>query len=195
MYYRGAAVAIIVYDITRAQTFETLQVLAVVFEVIEGRWLSHTRCDRFAQVWVKELQQYVDNIVIAIVGNKSDLEAQRVRACVPANFPCVGVNALRSSLQEVDAGKAQRYADSIGAIFFETSAKTNSNVFDLFTAISACAAPHFASVCVMMLLALSRVAGHELPEPAEEPEDKGGVDVSTPAKTKPKEGGGCCTIM
>jgi Ras-related protein Rab-22 len=56
MYYRGAAAAIIVYDITRASSFGTLK------------------------AWVRELQQLgPENIVIAVCGNKSDLEDKRVR--------------------------------------------------------------------------------------------------------------------
>ena len=56
MYYRGAAAAIIVYDITKKSTFETLK------------------------GWVKELQSLgPENIVIAVCGNKADLEDKRVR--------------------------------------------------------------------------------------------------------------------
>lgn len=58
MYYRGAAAAIVVYDITRATSFATLK------------------------TWVRELKQLgPEDIVIAIAGNKSDLAPQReVRA-------------------------------------------------------------------------------------------------------------------
>lgn len=57
MYYRGAAAAIIVYDITKASSFNTLK------------------------NWVRELQQLgPENIVIAVCGNKADLEDKRVRA-------------------------------------------------------------------------------------------------------------------
>ncbi len=56
MYYRGAAAAIIVYDITRSNTFKTLK------------------------NWVEELQSKgPKDIAIAIAGNKADLEDQRVR--------------------------------------------------------------------------------------------------------------------
>ena len=91
MYYRGAAAAIIVYDITRAASFQTLK------------------------IWVRELQQLgPENIVIAICGNKSDLEDKR----------------------EVSTAEARAYADEIGALFLETSAKLNKNVQDLFVDIS-----------------------------------------------------------
>lgn len=54
MYYRGAQAAIVVYDITNAETFSR------------------------AKVWVKELQrQAAPNIVIALAGNKADLAAKR----------------------------------------------------------------------------------------------------------------------
>ncbi|XP_039720631.1 ras-related protein Rab-22A isoform X3 [Pteropus medius] len=50
MYYRGSAAAIIVYDITKEETFSTLK------------------------NWVKELRQHgPPNIVVAIAGNKCDL--------------------------------------------------------------------------------------------------------------------------
>ncbi|CAF0916005.1 unnamed protein product [Rotaria sordida] len=54
MYYRGAQAAIVVYDITNADTFSR------------------------AKVWVKELQrQAAPNIVIALAGNKVDLATKR----------------------------------------------------------------------------------------------------------------------
>jgi len=54
MYYRGAAAAIVVYDITSAPSF--------------GR----------AKTWVKELQrQGSQDVVIALAGNKVDREAER----------------------------------------------------------------------------------------------------------------------
>jgi len=91
MYYRGAAAAIVVYDITRKQSLATLK------------------------NWVKELKQLgPDDIVIAIAGNKSDLEGKR----------------------EVPATQAKAYADEIGALFIETSAKEDTNVSDLFISIS-----------------------------------------------------------
>lgn len=91
MYYRGAAAAIIVYEITREQSFQALK---------------H---------WVKELRQFgPPNIILAIAGNKSDLEHQR----------------------QVATEEAKEYADSIDAIFVETSALTAANVSYLFEAIS-----------------------------------------------------------
>lgn len=54
MYYRSALIAIIVYDVTRQQTFDAVS------------------------YWIKELQNNVDgDIVILVCGNKVDLEGQR----------------------------------------------------------------------------------------------------------------------
>ncbi|KAG9144425.1 hypothetical protein Leryth_023017 [Lithospermum erythrorhizon] len=54
LYYRGAAVAVIAYDITSPDTFSK------------------------AQYWVKELQKHGNpDIVMALVGNKADLQEKR----------------------------------------------------------------------------------------------------------------------
>jgi len=91
MYYRGASAAIVVYDITRATSFKTLQ------------------------NWVTELRSLgPENIVIAIAGNKCDLDDKR----------------------EVEKETARTYAEEINAIFVETSAKTGNNVQEMFTNIS-----------------------------------------------------------
>ena len=53
-YYRGAVGALLVYDITKHETFEN------------------------TQNWLKELRQHADaNIVIMLIGNKCDLEPER----------------------------------------------------------------------------------------------------------------------
>jgi len=91
MYYRGAQAAIVVFDITNAESFDK------------------------AKAWVGELQrQGSPNIVIALAGNKCDL----------ANKRCVAT------------ASAQAYADENGCLFMETSAKSNTNVTELFVAIA-----------------------------------------------------------
>lgn len=90
MYYRGAAAAIVVFDITKKDS-------------LTG-----------AKSWVKELQRRGDpNVVIALAGNKADLESKR----------------------KVQTEEAQQYASDNDIIFMETSAKTALNVRNLFVEI------------------------------------------------------------
>jgi Ras-related protein Rab-5C len=67
-----------------------------------------------AKAWVKELQRQANpNIVIALVGNKLDLQTNR----------------------EINKEEAQQYATETGLLFLEASAKTGENVVDIFTEI------------------------------------------------------------
>ncbi|KAL5022124.1 hypothetical protein ScPMuIL_001279 [Solemya velum] len=91
MYYRGSAAAIIVYDVTRETSFQSVK------------------------MWIQELKKNGSpNIVLAIAGNKNDLD----------------------DLREIDQKDAKEYADQIGAIFVETSALTALNVPELFMSIA-----------------------------------------------------------
>ncbi|GJJ77044.1 Ras-related protein Rab-11A [Entomortierella parvispora] len=82
-YYRGAVGALLVYDIAKHQTYENV-----------GRWL-------------KELRDHADtNIVIMLVGNKSDLR----------------------HLRAVPTDEAKQFAAENGLSFIETSALDSSNV-------------------------------------------------------------------
>lgn len=88
-FYEGAKGLIIMFDVTREDTFAT----------IPG--------------WIREAMGYVgDNIPYIIVGNKVDL--------VPGERHFFG---------------AQEYADSLNSPFILTSAKTGSNIDDLFMRI------------------------------------------------------------
>lgn len=75
MYYRGAAAAILVYDITKATSFRTLQ------------------------NWVRELKEKgPKDIAIAIAGNKSDLEDQRVYHHLLSSYNYFIIYFIRKSI-------------------------------------------------------------------------------------------------
>jgi Ras-related protein Rab-5C len=120
MYYRNAQAALVVYDITKPSSLTK------------------------AQHWVSELhRQASPGIVIALVGNKSDLaaaageeeSAEDADAAPTADGEDVpeedGADARR-----VPAKTAKAYAEEEGLLFFETSAKTGQNVAEVFTAIA-----------------------------------------------------------
>uniref|UniRef100_UPI0037E7A759 RAB11a, member RAS oncogene family, like n=1 Tax=Semicossyphus pulcher TaxID=241346 RepID=UPI0037E7A759 len=82
-YYRGAVGALLVYDIAKHLTYEN------------------------AERWLKELQDHADsNIVIMLVGNKSDLR----------------------HLRAVPTDEAKAFAEKHGLSFLETSALDSCNV-------------------------------------------------------------------
>ncbi|XP_030251050.1 RAB11a, member RAS oncogene family, like [Sparus aurata] len=82
-YYRGAVGALLVYDIAKHLTYEN------------------------AERWLKELKDHADNnIVIMLVGNKSDLR----------------------HLRAVPTDEAKAFAEKHGLSFLETSALDSSNV-------------------------------------------------------------------
>jgi len=91
MYYRNAAAAFLVYDITDNNSFYQLR------------------------SWVDELERFVGQpIILCVVGNKTDLIERR----------------------EVDGKQAKQFAESIGAMYFETSAQNNKGIADAFTELA-----------------------------------------------------------
>ncbi|KAJ3201880.1 hypothetical protein HK099_002065 [Clydaea vesicula] len=91
MYYRNAQAAVVAYDITKAASLDK------------------------AKSWVKELQRQANpNIIIALVGNKLDLEDQR----------------------QVPKEEAQLFANEAGLLFTEASAKSGEFVMEVFTEIA-----------------------------------------------------------
>ncbi|KAL7712812.1 Rab family GTPase [Entamoeba marina] len=87
MYYRGATVALIVFDITSRSSFDSLA------------------------GWHADLMKVAaQDIAIAIVGNKSDLNETR----------------------EVSTAEGEEFATQRNAIYFEVSALSGSNITELF---------------------------------------------------------------
>ncbi|NXM68746.1 RAB17 protein, partial [Serilophus lunatus] len=91
LYYRDAHAALLVYDIANKGTLNR------------------------AKLWLEDLEKkFLPNeIVIALVGNKTDLAAER----------------------EVTTEEGEEFARTKGLLFMETSAKSNHRVNDVFVAI------------------------------------------------------------
>ena len=90
-FYKEAGIIIMVYDITKKKTFENLKTY-----------------------WYQEVEDSRDqNIILSIVGNKSDLYDN----------------------EEVQEKEAREYAESINAIFGLTSAQNNIGIDQLFEEI------------------------------------------------------------
>ncbi|XP_040828417.1 ras-related protein Rab-17 [Ochotona curzoniae] len=92
LYFRGAHAALLVYDIACRNSFHQAQ-----------RWLEDLE---------KEFRP--GEVVVALVGNKTDLSLQR----------------------EVAAQEGQALAESKGLLFMESSAKLNQQVVEIFNAVA-----------------------------------------------------------
>jgi len=91
IYYRDSNGAVLVYDITDEDSFQKVK------------------------NWVKELRKMLgQDIALAIVGNKIDLEKER----------------------NVTVAQAEEYAKSVGAVHYQTSAKLNRGIEELFLDLS-----------------------------------------------------------
>lgn len=91
IYYRSSNGAILVYDITDEDSFQKVK------------------------KWIKELKKMLGaDIVLAIVGNKIDLNKDR----------------------HVDPEMAESYAQNVGATHYETSAKNNIGVEEVFIGLT-----------------------------------------------------------
>jgi Ras-related protein Rab-11A len=88
MFYKDANAAVLVYDITRKDSFEQLK-----------------------EYWTKQVKENSpSDTILAICGNKSDLVEK----------------------EDVNEGTARQFAQSLGAIFVSTSAKSIEQVNNLF---------------------------------------------------------------
>ena len=95
-----------------------------------------------ARSWVQELQRYAKpNIIIALAGNKADLAGGRTLDFEVIQWLCY-VSDLSppptlspTFSPSLSSQVAQLYADENELLFMETSAKTDMNVSDIFTAI------------------------------------------------------------
>ncbi|PPS06152.1 hypothetical protein GOBAR_AA14511 [Gossypium barbadense] len=106
-YYRGAMGILLVYDVTDESSFNILN-----FPI------NSANVNFFLDIrnWIRNIEQHAsDNVNKILVGNKADMD---------------------ESKRAVPTSKGQALADEYGIKFFETSAKTNLNVEEVFFSIA-----------------------------------------------------------
>ena len=161
-----------VYDISKRDTFESA-----------GRWL-------------KELRDHADsNIVIMLVGNKSDLKHLRaVPTDEAAAFAC-GLFLVPSDVVVwVDCSAAQN-----GLLFMETSALESSNVSEAFSAILTGTSSSVLFVHPVgtneQLPDIYNIVSSKVPEPDNDPiklSAGGVIQVAPTIDPNAKQSSGCC---
>ncbi|KAB5595743.1 Small GTPase family Rab protein [Ceratobasidium theobromae] len=101
-YYRGAAGALLVYDVTSRPSFE------------------------HARMWLSDVREHADpNLTCILVANKVDLCPGDGEE--GPNTPPTSVKGGRKQ-REVSRAEAEQYAQGEGLLFIEASAKTGENV-------------------------------------------------------------------
>lgn len=123
MYYRNAQAALVVYDLTKPTSLTK------------------------AKHWVAELQRQASpGIVIALVGNKLDLcsetsgddadTADSTAENEEGGEPAEAEPTDNGDARKISTREAKSYAEEESLLFFETSAKTGTNVAEVFSAIA-----------------------------------------------------------
>ncbi|KAH0792980.1 small GTP-binding protein [Histomonas meleagridis] len=103
MYYRSALIAIIVYDVTRSQSFDSVA------------------------YWIKELKTNVDgNIVILVCGNKTDLDEQRTVESTIAQKSAEESGALYAETSATSGTGVERMFQIAVSKLLESRAKLNA---------------------------------------------------------------------
>ncbi|KAG6758377.1 hypothetical protein POTOM_038722 [Populus tomentosa] len=125
-YYRGAMGILLVYDVTDESSFNNIR------------------------NWIRNIEQHAsDNVNKILVGNKADMDESKrvwcyirdphsipVSVCAYTPLMIIRKDLALVVLQAVPTSKGQALADEYGIKFFETSAKTNLNVEEVFFSIA-----------------------------------------------------------
>ncbi|KAA3459420.1 ras-related protein RABB1b [Gossypium australe] len=104
-YYRGAAGALLVYDITSSCTFEGSCTELQVVNLIRRETFNHLAS------WLEDARQHANpNMAVTVIGNKCDLSQRRA----------------------VSKEEGEQFAKDYGLSFLETSARTSQNAEEAF---------------------------------------------------------------
>lgn len=107
-YYRGAAGALLVYDITRRETFNHLT------------------------TWLEDARQHSNsNMVIMLIGNKRYEDSPQA-IMGKLNVFLLNFDSDLDSRREVKKEEGEAFAREHGLVFMETSARTAANVEEAF---------------------------------------------------------------
>ncbi|GMN33569.1 hypothetical protein TIFTF001_046713 [Ficus carica] len=122
-YYRGAMGILLVYDVTDESSFNSnshssilLLEICFVYRLLYSQTVDIDPFAQYIRNWIRNIEQHAsDNVNKILVGNKADMD---------------------ESKRAVPTSKGQALADEYGIKFFETSAKTNLNVEQVFFSIA-----------------------------------------------------------
>lgn len=111
-YYRGAHGVVLVYDVTRMDSFENLE------------------------QWLKEVQMYSpgngEAVIKLLVGNKCDLDRKVRREFLFTRKKLMSISPPHPPLKQVPTEQADAWARSQGMLFLEASAKTRMGIRQVF---------------------------------------------------------------
>eukprot|EP00300_Choanocystis_sp_HF-7_P031447 c40807_g1_i1.p1 GENE.c40807_g1_i1~~c40807_g1_i1.p1 ORF type:complete len:232 (-),score=6.46 c40807_g1_i1:41-736(-) len=111
MYYRGADIALCVFDLTSMTSFDAMK------------------------GWVSEVLNHSPKVILCICGNKLDLVQESVitnNISNNSNNNNKSGSVTVSGEPRVDSNLANKFAESKGCKYFECSAKTGDNIQDIF---------------------------------------------------------------
>lgn len=109
MFYRNANAALLVFDITKRESFDSIK------------------------VWVNELKKNIrEKIVMFVVGNKIDLPDRQVSKSKTIS----NLNLILFYCKQVSKDEALQYSHSIGATYYECSAKEDQGIQQIFVGLA-----------------------------------------------------------
>jgi len=125
LYYRGAVAAIIVYDVTRRESFEGVKRWVEELRKTTGKEEKKGTIEedgKLSRDWFKR-----NGLVIALAGNKKDLTAGTTAGGIRGEdlgLPSTGQGVPKRMVTEAEASE---FAKNEGMLFFETSAKVQGD--------------------------------------------------------------------